>query len=216
MGGRGAKSGSSRATSVAKTINKDFADLVTGKTPEQIMQDKDAMRRVTQEFGYKNINEFREDVFRVNFERSKSGLGEMDEYDTADAMRESIPDNVWTGWVVNADSSYKPKIESAIVTNPEARNAAMNVAWHNYNDYLATNGESPIGFNEFLNKPITVYRGDRGQRTTNEDVFSAFSFSRSVAESFGSNVTTRTIRPIDTLGGIQLNAEFEIMVSNRN
>lgn len=72
-----------------------------------------------------------------------------------------------------------------------------------------------MGFDEFLNTPVEMYRGGHGQNHIESDIFSAYSFERSVAEKFAGEdgtIYTAKIRPIDTYGSVFENKESEIFV----
>ena len=122
-----------------------------------------------------------------------------------------VTQSLYDGWFRNEDSSYKPKLTSAIVSTPEMRNAALNLAYENYRH----NTDNPMGFEEFLVTPIKMYRGGHGQKHVKDDVFSAYTFDRKMAEHFaGPNgvITEAEIRPIDTYGSMRAVGEAEIWV----
>jgi hypothetical protein len=153
--------------------------------------------------------------YKTNLDESSKGAHKINTGEADRIIGENIPDSVLDGWFRQADSSYKPKIEEATIKNKDLRNAALNVAHENYNDYRRAQGNPPVDFDEWLTTPIKVYRGERGQGHVEDDVFTAYSYDRKVAESFGPDVSEREIRPIDTLGGYRLNGEYEIMVPSR-
>ena len=138
-------------------------------------------------------------------------LHEMDIYDAVDQVRDAIPSNVSAGWFRNADSDYKPKLMDAVMGNPGTLNAGMNIAYNNYKNST----DNPKSFNQWLRTPQTMYRGDRGQQTVGGDIFTSFTPDRRVAEKFGSNITTRKIRPIDTWGSFQTTGEQEFLIPVR-
>ena len=126
----------------------------------------------------------------------------------SDHVRQSIKD----GWMREADSGYKPKLIQSILSSEESRNAALNIMYENFKYY---NPEAKTSFEEFLDTPVTMYRGGHGQKHTKDDIFSAYSFDRKVAEKFageGGNIYTAKIRPIDIYGSLSTNGESEIFV----
>ena len=128
-----------------------------------------------------------------------------------ETLYEAMGENVFHGWFRDANSDYKPRVIDAIISSADTRNAALSVMHENYE---AVTGEK-IDFEEFLRTPITMYRGGHGQKHTDNDVFSAYSFSRKVAEGFAGKdgtIYTAEIRPIDTWGSVSTNLESEIMV----
>lgn len=135
-------------------------------------------------------------------------LHEMDIHDAVDQVRNAIPPNVSAGWFRNADSDYKPKLINAVMSNPGTLNAGMNIAYNNYKNST----DNPKSFNQWLRTPQTMYRGDRGQRAVRGDIFTSFTPDRRIAEKFGSNITTRQIRPIDTWGSFQTTGEQEFLI----
>lgn len=153
--------------------------------------------------------------YYTNLSESAKGAHPITMQEADDVIGENIRDSVLEGWFRAADSGYKPQIEEATITNPELRNAALNVAHENYNRYQEFNGGQQVDFDTWLTTPVTVYRGDHGQRLVSDDVFTAYSYDRKVAEKFGSNITTMEVRPIDTLGSYRLTGEYEVMVPSR-
>lgn len=136
-----------------------------------------------------------------------------------DAADEVVFDNVsqsdYDGWFRSANSAYKPRLVDKMLSSPEMRNAGLNLAYQNYKDVLESRGEKPMPFEEFLVTPIKMYRGGYGQKHTSDDVFSAYTFDRKIAERFaGKNgvVTEAEIRPIDTYGSMRAVGEAEIWV----
>lgn len=129
------------------------------------------------------------------------------------AAREGIPDSWRRGWFVEYNSEYKPKIEERILANPETLNAGWNIAYSNFMETVG--GGSGMSFEQFLSTPIRMYRGTNGQKEIASDVWSSFSMDRKVAEKFGGNVETITIRPIDTWGSFQTTGEAEVLVPRK-
>ena len=122
-----------------------------------------------------------------------------------------LTQSLYDGWFRNADSSYKPKLTDAIVSSPEMRSAAMSLAYENYRNNI----DEPMSFQRFLTTPIKVYRGERGQKHIEDDVFDAYTFDRKMAEHFsGPNGTIieTEIRPIDTFGSMRAVGEAEIWI----
>lgn len=129
-----------------------------------------------------------------------------------DDLVDEVGDSKLAGWTRNADSSYKPVITESILGSKKARNAALNLMYQNYLTQTDIDGGKKMTYDEWLTTPVTLYRGEHGQKRTKDDVFSAYSFDRKMAESFGGDVKTIRIRPIDTLGSPRCKAEAEVMV----
>lgn len=214
MGGRGASSSSGGISAALRSalVGRAFDDVMKHSTKEEI---KTIREQIHKKQGQSTQDAIREKWREVNMQESVKGIHELSQEEAAETLRKSIPQEVHRGWFVNADSDYKPKIEEALLTNKAARNAALNISWRNYNAYLETQGKPPIGFKKFVNTPIKVYRGDQGQTTLKNDVFKAYTYEKSVAEKFGSHITTKTIKPINTLGGGQTTGEYELLVPKK-
>lgn len=129
-----------------------------------------------------------------------------------DIMNDSMPENVFHGWFVEANSGYKPRVVEAVTKTPEARSAALSLMYENYKYFHPNN---KMTFQEFLYSPMTMYRGGHGQKHTEDDIFSAYSWDKKVAEGFAGKdgkVYEAHIRPIDTYGSVNDTGESEIMV----
>lgn len=140
----------------------------------------------------------------------KKNLREMSKAEAIQAIRDAVPQNVLDGWFRNADSNYKPALMDAVVSHNGTFNAGLNIAYQNYKDSV-TDGR-PMTYAKWLRTPITLYRGTRGQASTKGDVFMSYTPDRSVAESFGGNVDTIRVRPIDTWGSYQTTGEQEYLI----
>ena len=139
---------------------------------------------------------------------SESDTRELSLEEAIQTVRNNIGQNVLDGWFVDADSDYKPALEEAILGNKDVRNAGLNIAYHNY---IAETG-SDMSFGDYLNTNLVLYRGTNGQSTTGNDVFSSYTTNKSVAESFGSSISSISVTPLDTLGSYQTTAESEYLV----
>ena len=133
---------------------------------------------------------------------------ELTKEDAINIIREKIPDNILDGWFRKGDSEYKTKLENITMSDDEIRNAALNIMWSNFKEFSGKD----IGFQEFLNSEIPVYRGKNSENYVNGDELLAFSFDESMAKKFGNHVLATLIKPIDTLGAFQTTAEAETLV----
>lgn len=141
-------------------------------------------------------------------EVERQDLHEISKADAIAIVSDAIPDNVRSGWFRSADSGYKPMVAEGLLTTKGGLNAAYNIAYDNYK--AAT--PNPLPFNKWLTTPQTMYRGDRGQQTVQSDIFTSFTPDKSIAAGFGSNITTKKIRPIDTWGSAQTTGEQEFLI----
>ena len=133
---------------------------------------------------------------------------EMDKYDAIDILQNKLPENILEGWFRKGDSPYKAKLEEAVMSDEEIRNAALNIMWSNFKEFSGKD----IGFDEFLHSDIPVYRGKNSEKYVDGDELLSFTFDRKVAEKFGKYVLETIIKPIDTLGAFQTTGETETLV----
>lgn len=197
-------------------ITKDDKELFSGLSWDQFYDDDDKVDRSIDLYDDPDLIEAK--WYYTNLSESAKGTHEITMKEANDIVGDNTKASWSQMWFREADSTIKPKIENAIITNPEFRNAALNVAYENYKQFTRAEGKGNTvqKFDEWLTTPITIYRGEqKGQKHIEEDVFLSYSYDRKVAASFGDVVTERTIRPIDTLGGMKLNGEYEVMVPNR-
>ena len=129
-------------------------------------------------------------------------------------LRERFPQDYHQQWFQNENKGVKPHVEEIILSDKELRNAGLNIAYINYRDTYSTAGK--MGFQEFLDTPVTLYRGwQNGSKLTGDDVFISFTADRSVAEKMAKkngSIEEITLRPRDTLGSYQTNGEYELLV----
>jgi hypothetical protein len=139
---------------------------------------------------------------------TENDIKEITKENAINIVKDNINSSTLDGWFKNADSSYKEKIETLVLGNKELRNAGLNIAYNNYIEQTKSN----ITFKDFVNKEITMYRGEHGQQTISKDVFKSFTTDKKIAEKFGNNISEIKIRPIDTLGSYQTTGENEYLV----
>lgn len=170
--------------------------------------------------------------YEMKRQQEIKNLHEMKIEDAIAKVRESIPQRHIEGWFRQANSGHKPHIASEMFSNKGTLNAALNIAYHNYKGYvelqnIRTHGdEKPLSYKEWLTTPQTIYRGTSGQQTIQSDVFTSYTPDKKIAEDFahgrnsaaGSShggapkVESMTVRPMDTWGQLQTNAELEFMI----
>ena len=144
---------------------------------------------------------------------------EMKLDDAIQLINDSIPENEGRGWFVNADSLYKPRIFSRLMSTPNLLNAGWNVMYDHYKWQMREEGKTPLSFKRWLKTPMTFYRGHTGQSSLKEDYWKSYSYRRSIAEKFAgrsenAQVDEMKIRPIDTLGAYQTTGESEVFIPN--
>lgn len=195
--------GSGDSSQLAKKADEqDWDDFKKNVSNKELMAEMKAM-------GIKSPQALREYWVEKKMNSfTKADAKELSKEDAIDIVRENIGANVLDGWFVNADSGYKEKLETAILNNKDVRNAGLNIAYHNFKDSTG----SDIGFNDFVNKGLTMFRGEHGQKTVKEDVFKSYTTDKKTAESFGGNLHEIKIKPLETLGSYQTTGENEYLV----
>ena len=200
-------------------------DLDYDKFVEKNLEDLKAQFRKDRDFEPKD--EWR----RYRWEQEKKDLHEVDIEKALTTMRDSIPNRIHEGWFRAANSDYKPILVDYVLTNPGTLNAALNIAYHNYRyqferyseyqgkwvPYEGVDQSQKLSFKEWLRTPQKLFRGHIGQKTVKSDIFSAYTPDRKIAEKFmgyegKGKLEELSVRPIDTLGSYQTNAETEYLV----
>lgn len=199
FGGRGASSGGSSFFSkyIDSENFQDFYKL-----------NKDSLKEIGKKGGW---NAVREEWINTRLNKELKLVKEISEEKAIDIVRNSISGSTLDGWFRDANSDYKPRLIESILSNKGTLNAGLNIAYSNYKNSLSNN-EKPLSFRTWLKTPQTLYRGDRGQKTVSGDVFMSYTRDKKVAESFGSNITKKVIKPIDTLGSYQTTSEQEYLI----
>ena len=154
-------------------------------------------------------------LYFVNEKFKKQKITQMSLDDAKDTILENIPKSVAEGWFIKADSSYKKKIVQLIVENDNLRSASLSLAYETYKELVNKN----IGFNDFLNKELDLYRGDpEGKKFIEADSTSFISYTpfEDMAKKFGKVITKKTIKPKETLGVLRQVGEFEFLVPTFN
>lgn len=133
---------------------------------------------------------------------------EITKEDAIAIIREKVPDNILDGWFRDGDSSYKAKLEQLAMSDDDIRNAALNIMWSNFKEFSGKD----IGFAEFLQSEISMYRGKNQENYVDGDETIALTFDRKVAEGFGKYVLETLVKPIETIGAYQTTGESEALV----
>lgn len=198
-------------------LNKELDDVWTPNGDYEAAENKrefmkENMREL-KENGVRSVAGANEQFENTMMHEASENVHLVSDQEAVDTVRDNVPDSWMRGWFVDADSEYKPKLEDAILGNPEVLNAGWNIA---YRDFIETVGaDSGKTFEDFLYTPMSMFRGTNGQSEIASDVWSSFSMDRKIAESFGKAIEEIVIRPIDTWGAYQTTAEAEILVPAR-
>lgn len=164
-------------------------------------------------FGTKDVFEKSKAMWTdLHYESSLRSLNELGLEEMINTVRNNIGASSINGWFREYNSDYKPKIEKAIITNPELRNASLNISYLLYKESTGTK----ISFNDFIESEVEVYRGGNFD-FVEQDVFVSYSFDKKIAENFskkipGSIVISKKVKIRDTLGSLQTTGEAELMV----
>lgn len=187
-------------------INNEI-DVSKYKNFNEFIKDKEMIKKL-KEKGINNVNDAKIEYNRLKFENQK--IKEMSVEDSVKTIKNKIPQNITDGWFRDADSAYKQKLNDLIVNDDEIRSAGLSIAYNGYKEFTNEN----IGFNDFLNKEIKVYRGGTQSKLIDYDKqnFISYSYDKNIAKSFNKNVDEITIKPINTLGMYQTTGEYEILV----
>ena len=147
----------------------------------------------------------------LHYENSLNQLSKLDDYEAVQVVQDNLSSSTLNGWFREYNSEYKPRIENALITNPELRNASLNIA---HRVYQESTGEL-VNFDDFIEMEIEVYRGGNF-KFIDSDVFVSYSFDKKIAEKFctkeNPEILTRKIKIKDTLGSLQTTGEAEIMI----
>ena len=169
------------------------------------------LKKLKKIYDEQGMDAVHDEWYKFRMADSTKDLHQISKEEADEVMYDNVRQSIYDGWFRAADSSYKPQLTDAIVKNPEMRNAALNLAYENYRH----NTENPLSFEEFLVTPIKMYRGEKGQKHVEDDIFDAYTFDKKMADYFagsGGTVTEASIRPIDTYGSMRAVGEAEIWV----
>ncbi len=130
-----------------------------------------------------------------------------------------FPRAPWAHWFQGRDASSKPRIVMEILDDKKTRDAMLSNMYHIYqrdNDFKGS-------FEEFLQTPIKIYRGEQTSDTKGLESkgFDAFTSTKEQAEIWAKGgtgkVIEKTIKPIDTYGSVDyiMGSEVEILVPNK-
>ena len=191
-----------------RPINSDYS-YEDGDTEEEFTHKN--IKKLKKIFDEQGLEAVHDEWYKFRMSDSTKDIHQVSKDEADEIMYDNVRQSIYDGWFRNADSSYKPQLTEAIVKNPEMRNAALNLAYENYRN----NTENPLSFEEFLVTPIKMYRGEKGQKHVEDDVFDAYTFDPKMAKHFAGDtgtVTEAEIRPIDTYGSMRAVGEAEIWV----
>lgn len=195
-----------------ENAQSDYDEWFRQNKKEVVANYKERKRSGIKEGG----NEFAmKEYIAEKFAQTDGNVKHLGKEEADEVLLESITQRTADRWFREADSEAKPQVVKAVISNQQSRNAALSVMYDNYKE---AHPNSEMTFSQFLDSPITMYRGGHGQSHTKDDVFSAYTWDRKIAQKFaGSDGTIyeAKIKPIDTYGSVQRNGEMEIMVPSQ-
>lgn len=167
----------------------------------------------------KDLEDVEEAWYNLRKEAEMKNIHEIESYDELGNDSPFRP-SAYTGWFRNADSDYKPELAKSLFGTEGEFNKGLNIGYFNYRInvddysflYQKWRSDNAMSFKEWLNTPMTLYRGHRGQQSVKSDVFIAYTPDKKVAQKFGKNLDTITIKPIDTWGSYNLTGEQEYWI----
>lgn len=199
--------------------------IAQGRDPKEIIADVESVQKLMA-MGYGDPYALMNAIWDMYYRTSSQNLHEMTEREINETLDRLDPRNFLTRWVSD-DASYKPLVEFMIISQPEMRNATLNQAYLNFKTYakeqaVKGNKINVLPFQEWVNTPLTMFRGERGRGESYEDynVFKSYSYDKGVARDFankvkGGRVYSVTIKPINTLGAPSDWGEWEVMIPSR-
>lgn len=155
----------------------------------------------------------------ITAEIEKQAIAQKDSYmamsrdDATGYISDHYDHDVWDKWYSKSLDPFRTQIAETLEADIKMRNAALNQMW---DEYKHLTGQD-IGFDEFLNKKIPLYRGETLDSQSQSEKALSFSLTPQTAEEFGERVLEIWLRPIDTLGMANPTyihqPEAEVMVS---
>ena len=144
-----------------------------------------------------------EEEARITAEKEKqlaaqtsSGYHEMSRQDASDYLYDNNDHKLWNRWYSGADDAARTEIAGILEKDIKLRNAALNQMWDTYKQYTGKD----IGFEDFLNTKIPLYRGEPLDSQSRSEKALSLSLTPEAAEEFGHRVLEIWMKPIDTLG----------------
>lgn len=166
--------------------------------------------------GIESIADLEQFWKKSNYEKDIK-FRELSEQETQDILNSGLDYNLRADWYLDENFDAKSKIENAILANNELRNAAMNKL---YQLYQKKYNDATVSFNDFLEKELSVYRGDKTPIAYDQSQLMSFSFDKEVAGAFVNHdenyVKEVKIIPKETIGSASdpsfFDDEFELFV----
>lgn len=202
MGGRGLASEGKRST-LQMVDNTDFNAFVQANMSNEQFKN----------YGKANgLSAVKDLWYKLRHDEEAKNLHEVPIEQAIQTLRSNVQSGTLDGWFRDANSDYKPKLLEQIANSPGTMNAGLNIAYYNYK-----NAGGELDFEKWLTTPVVLYRGTRGQKVVDSDIFTSYSADREVAEKFmgktgNGKIHKIKIRPIDTYGSYQTTPEQEYLI----
>lgn len=220
MGGSGSSFSSKKEPSVEGL--EYSADLEEFKRINA--QDEGRRRRIIDwtKKNHKKVEDLYYEAQEARLNQLAQNAKEIDYDEAFRIINDNIRQSDGRGWFVDANSDYKPRIFSAIMSNPEVLNAGWNVAYMHYKWQVEENNrnggnQKTLSFRQWLRTPQTYYRGSTSDRMVSSDRWVSYTNRQSIANRFatqaeGARVSYMKIRPMETLGSYQDTGEAETFI----
>lgn len=195
----------------AEADAKSFEDFIKTPSKEAINEAKEQGIRDP-----KSLKEFWRNRKMQGF--TQSDAKELTKEEATDILYAKTDRGVMREWFTNYDSNIKPKIEDAILNDKELRNAGLNLAYHNFKEFDFKGANKDISFDEFLDTPITLYRGKHSKGLIDDDAFVSFTPDLETARHLGDKgeeIVEITVTPRETFGTYDINGEQEYFVPRK-
>ena len=128
------------------------------------------------------------------------------------------PKSVWAKWFLSQDRNSKEQIAYNVKNDKSLKNAFLS----NWFDYYKKNTNNNISYNDFLNKEITVYRGEtsRDIKYGEANGFTSYTPQIDLAKHFSrdgvGNIIELKIKPKNTFGMIGgVGNELEVLIPTK-
>ncbi|MBQ8570281.1 MAG: phage tail tape measure protein [Kiritimatiellae bacterium] len=160
----------------------------------------DSLSALKQSAGFQTLGQLEAFWKKSNYEKNIN-FHEITEAEAKQIFKDKLSKGLASSWYGSADFSAKSKLENEILADDEIRNAALSYLYHLYKKMPVSQQDPAItDFQKFLNTEFTVYRGDKAPLIYDDQSKLSFSFKKSTAEGFNSQVGTAKIKPKDTIG----------------
>jgi hypothetical protein len=148
-------------------------------------------------------------------ENSKDIINNYTHYKSGDKY---YPKSEWAKWFLSQDRNSKEQIAYNVKNDKTLKNAFLS----NWFDYYKETTNDNISFDDFLNKEITVYRGETSRDIKHGEAngFTSYTPQKDLAKNFSKHgvgkIIELKVKPKDTLGMIDtVGNETEVLIPTK-